>query len=39
MTMISAIICFIGIAAAIFSLGILVGMKIADRIDNEERKH
>ena len=39
MTMISAIICFIGIAAAIFSLGVLVGMKIVDRIEDEEGKH
>ena len=36
MTMISAIVCFIGIAALIFSLGVLVGMKIVDRIEDEE---
>ena len=34
--MISAIVCFIGIAALIFSLGVLVGMKIVDRIEDEE---
>ena len=37
--MISTIVCCIGIAAIIFSLGVLVGMKIVDRIDNEEVKH
>ena len=35
--MISTIVCCLGIAAAIFTLGIFVGMKIVDRIDNEER--
>ena len=39
MTMISAIVCFIGIAAVIFSLGVLVGMKIVDRIEDEEERH
>ena len=33
--MISTIIACIGFAAAIFTLGIFVGMKIVDRIDNE----
>ena len=38
--MISIIVCCIGIAAIIFSLGVLVGMKIVDRIEDEEwRKH
>ena len=39
MTMISAIVCFRGIAAVIFSLGVLVGMKIVDRIEDEEERH
>ena len=34
--MASLIVCFIGIAALIFSLGVLVGMKIVDRIEDEE---
>ena len=37
--MISIIVCCLGIAAAIFSLGVLVGMKIVDRIENEEERH
>lgn len=37
--MISAIICFIGIAAVVFSIGVLVGMKIVDRIEDEEWRH
>ena len=37
--MISIIIECIGIAAIVFSMGIIVGMKIVDRIDNEEGKH
>ena len=37
--MASLIVCFIGIAAAIFSIGVLVGLKIVDRIEDEERRH
>lgn len=39
MTMISTIICGLGIAAVIFTLGVIVGLKVVDRIDNEERRH
>ena len=37
--MISTIIECIGIAAVVFSMGIIVGMKIVDRIENEDRRH
>lgn len=37
--MISAIICGLGIAAVIFTLGVIAGMKIVDRIEDEERRH
>ena len=37
--MASLIVCFIGIAAAIFSIGVLVGLKIVDRIEDEEWRH
>ena len=33
--MISTIVCCIGIAAVVFSMGIIVGMKIAERILND----
>ena len=36
--MIGIIVCCIGIAAVIFTLGVLVGMKIVDRIEDEEEK-
>ena len=37
--MISTIVCCIGIAAVVFSMGVLVGFKIVDRIENEDRRH
>ena len=37
--MISTIVCCIGIAAIVFSMGVLVGFKIVDRIDDEEWRH
>ena len=37
--MISTIVCCIGIAAVVFSMGVLVGFKIVDRIEDEERRH
>ena len=37
--MISTIIVGMGIAAVVFSLGVLVGFKIVDRIEDEEEKH
>ena len=37
--MISTIVCCIGLAAVVFSMGVLVGMKIVDRIEDEEAKH
>lgn len=33
--MISTVICCIGIASIVFSMGIIVGMKIAERILND----
>ena len=36
--MISTIIECIGIAAVVFSMGVLVGMKIVDRIEDEEER-
>ena len=33
--MISTIVCCIGIAATVFAMGIIVGMKIAERILND----
>ena len=38
-TMISTIVCCIGIAAILFSMGVLVGFKIVDRIEYEEWRH
>lgn len=37
--MISTIICGLGIAAVIFTLGVIVGLKIVDRIEDEEWRH
>ena len=37
--MISTIICGLGIAAIVFSMGIIIGMKIVDRIEDEEWRH
>ena len=37
--MISTIVCCIGITAVVFSMGVLVGFKIVDRIEDEEEKH
>ena len=37
--MISIIVCCVGIAAIVFSMGIIVGFKIVDRIENEEWRH
>ena len=37
--MISTIVCCIGIAAVVFAMGVLVGFKIVDRIEDEERRH
>ena len=37
--MISAIVCCLGIAASMFSIGVFVGMKIVDRIEDEEWRH
>ena len=33
--MISTIVCCIGIAAIVFAMGIIVGMKVAERILND----
>lgn len=37
--MIGIIVCCIGIAAVMFAVGFIVGIKIVDRIDNEEWRH
>lgn len=37
--MISVIVCSLGIAAVIFTLGVIVGLKIVDRIEDEEWRH
>lgn len=37
--MISAIICGLGIGALAVSIGVIIGMKIADRIEDEEWRH
>ena len=34
--MISTIVCGLGIAAVIFTLGVITGLKIVDRIEDEE---
>ena len=39
MTMISTIVCCLGITAVIFTLGVIVGLKIVDRIEDEEWRH
>ena len=39
MTMISMIVCCLGIAAVIFTLGVIAGLKIVDRIEDEEWRH
>lgn len=36
--MISTIVCGLGIAAVIFTLGVIVGLKVVDRIEDEGRK-
>ena len=37
--MISTIVACIGIAAIVFSMGIIVGMKIVERIEDEGWRH